>query len=121
MTLIAPVPVVTAADVQRIALREFGQENLTAALMILNRFRDDETPHRVHVAAMLLAQRRLQSLEDAIQMANMDWRDVIAAAEYPEYLRFESSRIGFTGREEELRPIIARDWQRYQAWFTKLQ
>jgi len=70
---------------------------------------------RVQLAALKLAQGNFRRLRNYIDDAQRDYRDVLAAAEYPEYMKLSVSRISQLSRKERLL-IINRDWEQYQRW-----
>src|SRR5688572_28268346 len=85
-----PVPQVTDAEVKRIALRDFGEAQLSLAMSILDEFgKQDWNPPsaRVRLAILKLAKGDLDRLLDQTQVAINDYRDVLSAAEYPRYSR----------------------------------
>jgi hypothetical protein len=74
-------------------------------------------PTRVQLAALKLADGSLQRLRANIESAKRDYRDALAAAEYPAYCK-----VGFRVRElpaEEQRRIIDSDWRQYEGWLRK--
>ncbi len=116
------VPSVTRADVERVIRRDFSSEEGAAASSILNDYPDDPLErasghHRVHLAALKLAHGDLQELRQQIRDANLDYRDVLAAAEYPEAFR---RWPGMDAMSEEARQEIHdADWAQYHAWLSR--
>ncbi len=41
-----------------------------------------QDPERVHAAVIRVAQGRLDSLDDALSLARLDWRDLLVAADF---------------------------------------
>jgi hypothetical protein len=120
MPILQPVPKVSQSDVARIVARDFAADEINAAHEILGRYGieqwEREIP-RVRIAALKLASGSLERLREHIAVAKADYRDVLAAAEYPQ--RFQS---GF--HADKLTPdlesaIIAADWDQYQEWFSR--
>lgn len=70
---------------------------------------------RVRLAVLKLAGGRLEGVREALEVANRDYRDVIAWAEYPELME-----LGFVGvgelEEEAVRELKERDAGQYEAW-----
>lgn len=66
---------------------------------------------RVRLAVLKLAGGDMQRLADHIEVANRDWRDVIAAAEYP-----AAFRLPFQAAPSEQESAYAADWRQYQEW-----
>ncbi len=114
-----PVPSVTDEDVKRIALRDFGEAQLSLAVSILDEFgKQDWNPPstRVRLAILKLAKGDLDRLLDETQVAINDYRDVISAAEYPRYSREVSFREVVKEVEQA---IIEDDWKQYCEWLAK--
>lgn len=116
-----PVPKVTDEDVRRIALRDFGQDRVKLALSILEEFGKqswNEPSPRVRLAILKLANGDLDRLLDATQTAIRDYRDVLAAAEYPRYHGEICFRVGFADASESVKgSVIDDDWREYREWF----
>jgi hypothetical protein len=112
-----PVPSVNDDDVRRIALRDFGKERLSDVLSLLGEFGKQpwNTPSaRVSLAILKLANGDIDRLREALDIAMRDYRDVLAAAEYPTYHR----EIGFDDVDEDKRRnVIDADWAEYREWF----
>ena len=115
-----PVPKVSEADVARIVARDFGGSESDAAHEILGQYGieqwEREVP-RVRLAALKLAAGNLEELRRHVAVAKSDYRDVLAAAEYPQYFRhsFRSSKPE-VDRESA---IISADWEQYKEWFSR--
>ena len=117
-----PVPNVSEDDVRRIVQRDFPPEQIDPAMSVLREYgvKKCEGEHaRVYLAALKLANGSLEKLKREIEAANRDFRDIIAAAEYPRYFRAASmvSMNGASRREKER--IIAEDWQQYECWLRR--
>lgn len=110
-----PVPTVTDKDVERIALRDFGKENLAEAMGILKKYGQHKetrlgTP-RVRLAILKLANGDLDLLSKYTENANQDFRDIISLAEYPKYL----AEVGFERNSQKTKTaVIEADWNQYQ-------
>lgn len=74
-------------------------------------------PHRVRLAALKLAAGSMERLRHEIEGAKRDYRDVLAPAEYPSYMK-KVQHSGALPPEEEQR-IIDLDWEQYQDWLTR--
>ena len=114
-----PTPKVSRADVLRVATRDFG-EALARAVAVLDQYGHEEwerEPHRVQLAVLKLAAGDLKTLTEAIGSAKHDYRDVLAAAEYPKYMR-KAFNIE-TLHPEEQAALIQSDWQQYASWLAK--
>ena len=71
---------------------------------------------RVRAAVLKLAAGSVDQLLTRLQVALIDYRDVLAPAEYPEYLRHSYAEIQQLS-EADLQKIYDQDWQQYQSWF----
>jgi len=115
-----PTPIVTSADVERIVRRDFPADRVTEVLAMLDDYGREtwhRELHRVRVATLKLAAGNLKRLRQEIEGAKCDYRDVLAAAEYPGYFK----GVPGPGRlpADEERRIIDADWKQYQDWFVR--
>jgi hypothetical protein len=69
---------------------------------------------RVSVAAMFLAGRDLGTLQQVVDSARNDRREVLGAAEYHRYHRLTEG----ASRERQQR-AIEKGWRDYVAWFRR--
>ncbi|HUG92879.1 MAG TPA: hypothetical protein VML55_18705 [Planctomycetaceae bacterium] len=113
------VPYLTDQDVRRIVLRDFGDSQAALVFSILEEFgkQDWNSPSaRVHLAILKLANGDLDRLLDATHTAIRDWRDVLAAAEFPRYCR----EVGFRDVPEAVKDAVIEDDRRqYQEWLNR--
>ena len=91
------------------------------ALDILRRYEGDGSVSgqtRIRLAMLKLAAGSLDELEELLEDARRDFRDVVAAAEYPEALRSSHLRGPHLSPEEqrELEAIRERDRLQYERW-----
>ncbi len=114
-----PVPDVTGEDVTRIALRDFGEQQVALVLSILDEYGKqtwNNPSARVRLAILKLANGDLDRLLDHTQVAIQDYRDVLAYAEYPRYMR----EVGFDDPPEDVKnTVIEEDWQQYCEWLQR--
>jgi len=111
----------TRGDVLRIARRDFPWHTPDEVLSILDQY-GTETWHkereRVHAAILKVSGGDFSRLSSLTEAAKGDYRDLLAAAEYPAY-----SRIGFVELDrmpaKEVRRIKAGDWRQYEAWLRQ--
>ena len=114
-----PVGRVTADDVKRVIHREFTAERFEEVLAIVNEYGLEKweiEADRVRVAVLKLANGDLERLRARVKRAKRDYRDVLAAAEYPEYMKTGGSGIRKPPSDEQPRSID-RDWRQYYHWF----
>ena len=115
-----PIPEVTENDVIRIIQRDFPAKQFDAVMSILNEYGTENWQrgvNRVRLAVLKLAGGDLQALRREIDVAKSDYRDVLAYAEYPEYMQKVSPSGGLV--EEEGERIIRADWTQYQSWLNR--
>ena len=115
-----PIPAVTENDVIRIVHRDFPLEQFDAVMSILNDYGTEDWQrgvNRVRLAVLKLADGDLQLLRREIDVAKSDYRDVLAYAEYPEYMQKVSPSAAIAGVERER--IIRADWTQYQSWLNR--
>lgn len=114
-----PIPQVTDKEVERIALRDFGEAQLSQVLSILDEYGKQEWNNpsaRVRLAILKLANGDLNKLMDNTKVAIEDFRDVLSAAEYPRY----SKEISFDEVAKDYkRAVIDDDWRQYREWLER--
>ena len=112
-----PVPNVTADDVERVIRRDFPASRFDEVLAIVCQYgTDNGEPHRVRLATLKLAAGNIAHLRAAIETAKLDYRDVLAAAEYPQYFKRVSPG---DAPSPETQRIIDSDWRQYQDWLRR--
>ena len=112
-------PDLSEHEVERIVRRDFP-EQFDVVMLVLSEYASGRFPRecsRVQMSALRLAQGDLKALRRHIADAERDYRDVLAAAEYPEYMR-AGSRLPTLSREEQRR-IVKSDWEQYQKWLQR--
>jgi hypothetical protein len=111
-----PAAKVYKRDITRIIKRDYkGNEN--KILEILNVYQDYES-YRVWAAILKLSNGDINKVNYYVELANTDYRDVLAPAEYPIY----SHKIGFDTdkySKQEINGIIKDDLDQYKRWFNK--
>ena len=114
-----PVPQVTEADVARLVQRDFAPGDVAAALAMLGEYGHQSWHNevvRVRVAVLKLAGTNLKELRRHLKVADRDYRDTLAAAEYPVYMRSISPT-----EKNDLKQQLAvnSDWHQYREWFER--
>jgi hypothetical protein len=110
-----PVPDVSQVDVERIIARDFdaaARERLAVLLA------DPELrlAPRAVLAVLKLSNGEIGAVAANLETARMDWRDVIAYAEYPAYMKATSGSTSLDpARRSEL---LEADWAQYEAWLN---
>src|SRR5262245_5306302 len=114
------VPRVTRKDVLRVVRREFLADKRGTALELLDEY--DPGPGcrgraRVQLAILKLSRGDIEQVRRYVRLAKVDFRDVIAPAEYPRFWE-----VGFVGVDRmnptEVRRLKRDDWRQYQAWLA---
>lgn len=108
-----PVPKITAEHVERVLRRDFAN-SLESARALLNLYGNEtwqpETD-RVRLACLKLAAGNIKTLESAVNNACVDYRDVLAWAEYPASVRMDGANLA------EKKQATEADWKQYQDWY----
>jgi len=121
VTLRQPTATVTRDDVERIVRRDFAPHDVPAALALIAQYgveSYEREADRVQAAALKQARGDLNRLRQQIGSAKMDYRDLLADAEYPEATRVWSRIDRMT--EAERRAIYDADWRQYDEWLTRV-
>jgi hypothetical protein len=85
-----------------------------SALAILDRYGTKEWHNerdRVQLAILMQARGDLALLGSLVEVADLDFRDILLGAEYP-----EESRFPLETPDEELQDVRQRDRAQYEAW-----
>jgi len=115
-----PIPDVTEKDVERIAIRDFGDKCFSQVMEILHEYGKQEWNRpgspRVRLAILKLANGDLEKLKEHTKVAIVDFRDVLTMAEYPRF----TNEIGFNKADKKVEnEVINDDWNQYREWFEK--
>jgi hypothetical protein len=114
------VAVVTPEDVDRLVMREFP-ERYKELTQLLAEFRSRRFPgneDRVRAAIIKMAAGDYDQIRELIDSANQDSRDVVSAAEYPNYSK-KTQRNSARLSESDKQEIYDADWRQYEEWFRK--
>jgi hypothetical protein len=111
-----PVPKVSQADALRIIARDFEPPNRERIRVLLADPELTLSP-RALLAVLKLSNGDVGLVAANLESARTDWRDVIAYAEYPAYMRATSgsTRLSADRRGE----LIEADWTQYQSWLNR--
>jgi hypothetical protein len=114
-----PVPNVSDADVARVVMREYPATEVPAVIAALEAYGKSSWHRdvaRVRLAILKLTGGNRKKLDEAIVMADRDYRDVLACAEYPKYFDV----IAPTEKDDaKKKSAIDADWQQYRSWFER--
>jgi hypothetical protein len=107
------VPTYTEEDLSRVIVRDYGTgaEQVTAILSDYSKESHHRDPLRVWMACLKLANGNMERLNHYVKNACVDYRDVLAWAEYPEYLNARTP--------DEQSRAIENDWKQLQEWLLK--
>lgn len=86
-------------------------------LMLLNRYggrEGDRERERVQLAILKLSEGEPEKLRSNVEAALIDYRDVLAWAEYPEQMR--SGKTAYNSPSEEYEEILKQDREQYLKW-----
>ena len=113
------IPSVSMDDVERVLARDFPDARAGMARALLAEYGRrpwHREPVRVWPAVLKIADGRLDRLRRAIDMADEDYRDVLSAAEYPQY----ASRVSPTARTSPaIDAITEEDARQYADWLRR--
>ncbi len=104
-------PTVTKEDIDRIINRDYAQKEKESVWNILERYGYGES-FRVYAAALKEGKGSLEKLERMIELANQDYRDLLAAAEYPAQMK--EGLFSYHSSD-----TIKADEKQYYDWFNK--
>jgi hypothetical protein len=94
------------------------------ALLLLDTYesskreRSDAGRARVQLAILKLSDGRINKLEDAVVLANRDFRDVLAYAEYPTEMGYDWNTLKSMPAEAVQR-IRDADRRQYEEWLAR--
>ena len=74
-------------------------------------------PARVQLAILKLSNGDSEKLQDYIQAASLDYRDVLAWAEFPEQIR--SGKTRYNTDLDMYEAILKADREQYEAWLEE--
>lgn len=90
--------------------------------MIVDPFNASRPPSpRVQLGVLKLCEGDIDEIAGLVDLANIDYRDVLALAEYPEQHRgWSHSRTDLSAAERQAYDdAVARDREQYLAWLNK--
>jgi hypothetical protein len=115
-----PTPHVRQADVERAVRRDFPAEAVHEVLTMLAEYGKEEyqrEKERVQIAVLKLAGGSIEKLCNEIEGAKCDYRDILAASEYPHYTK-NAFRIDEL-TDDEKKALIDADWKQYSDWLAR--
>jgi hypothetical protein len=115
-----PVPSVKDKDVERVVRRDFPPDKHDLVLGMLSEYATEEGESgaaRVRLAILKLVAGRFDQLRSHVDMAKRDYRDVLAYAEYPNYMQKVPPSGGIPAAKEQ--EAIDQDWRQYEEWLKR--
>ena len=118
-----PIPSATWDDVARIVHSEYPASKIEDVCSVLKEYKkeassESEPSPRVVLAALKLAHGNIERLKLHLKAAALDHRDVLMAAQYPEYVK-EGFRVQELPNRRRKTQIIVTDWQQYKKWLKR--
>lgn len=110
------VPQVSVEDVDRILKRDYPADRHAAIMRMIDDAGQGDHP-RVVLACLKNAGGNMERLESQFSDAGMDWRDVIAGAEYPNYRRKALVIDQLPAAEQQA--IVDLDRSQYLEWLLR--
>ena len=105
-------------DIDRLVKRDFQPEEVVEILKLLSLYQSETLngKNRVYASILKLSNGNISKVRNYIEMANNDYRDVIALAEYPNYSEYAFNEDLL---EDKLKQLINSDYIQYEIWFNK--
>ena len=115
--VIQPVATISMEDILRIIARDFGAFDRQDILAILKKYREEDGvgERRVWASVLRLSAGDPERLRHLVALALNDYRDILAAGEYPSFCE----KIGFNTEvdsKHELEAAWQADWESYRRW-----
>ena len=113
-----PAPTITENDINRIIRRDYPGDQYSVAMEVLNAYGKEEyhrEQNRVRMAALKLSAGDIVKLKEYTNIAMGDYRDVLAFAEYPNYMKEKDIQ---SSSSEHRKAIIDKDWKQYCDWLN---
>ncbi len=102
-------------DIDRIIKRDYPKEQSEFIKTILNQYQPEKSESkgiRVKMDSLKLAAGDVEKLRRLIEIAKIDYRDVIGPAEYPSY-------PALSNNNHLIRKAIRDDWNQLMVWYKK--
>ena len=104
---------------------EKGRNRVYAAILkirdkvikTLSRYKSEgeKDANRVHAAILKIADGSLEKVEKYVEVAIIDYRDVLSWAEYPSYSKNLFEKVSYEKKKQR----NDDDWQQYNEWLNK--
>jgi hypothetical protein len=112
---IQPAAKLTTNQLEKLIAREFPKHIDEVTLKFYKVKGDNPNGiNRISAAIVKLANKDLSSLDRFIEMASVDYRDILSQAEYPRCLK-----LGFDEFDKKkMKGIYLEDWREYSKWLN---
>jgi hypothetical protein len=111
------IPCITNADIKRIIERDFPKNERDRVIKTLNRYKSESEKgaNRVHAAILKISDGSVEKVEKNVEVAIIDYRDVLSWAEYPSYSKNLFEEFSYEKEKQQ----NDDDWQQYNEWLNK--
>lgn len=111
-----PIAKISTEDLHFLIEREFPGQNEVVKEKLNQVISDSQNgKNRIAACILKLADRDFNQLDDLIEQANEDFRDIVSRAEYPRASRREFNDLS----QEESQEDYRRDWEDFSTWKAK--
>lgn len=112
------IPNISDSDIKRIVRRDFPKLKFTEIEDILKMYKSESERgrNRVYASILKLSDSNIELVKEYVERANVDYRDVIALSEYPNYSEYAFEDDLPVKKKKQL---INDDWTQYEAWLNK--
>lgn len=103
------IPRITNDDIKRIIERDFPKNERDRVIKTLNRYKSESEKgaNRVHAAILKIADGSLEKVEKYVEVAIIDYCDMLSWAEYPSYSKNLFEKVSY----EKKKQLNDDDWQ----------
>ena len=114
------IPHVKREDVLRVVERDFPNMHAKEIINLLDKYKVEslDSQARIQLAILKLSDGNIEKLKKYIELALVDYRDVILPAECPEFCGFGFAGIGKVS-DGEKEQIKKNDWEQYKKWLNR--
>jgi len=114
-----PAAMISQDDIERIILRDYSKFDKEKVLKSLSQYKgyNNQGQYRVWASILKISKGNIDELNKNVEWAIIDFRDIIAMAEYPTYTK----KVSFSDEKynkTELKKIIETDRNQYQEWLN---
>ena len=111
-------PQISDMKIKQIIGRDFSDEEASEVEDLLRLYKADNAngKNRVCASILKLSNGKIELIKKYVEQANIDYRDLIALSEYPNYSEhaFEDDLPDYRKKK-----LLDDDWKQYQRWLNK--